>query len=550
MNEINENQLLKRVFSIAASTQQPKAILQSMCEELGHALDVPVVAFSLLNAKRTHLTVFTEYCIEGHPPALNDVIPIAGSPSAQFVIEKCLPLVVDDVQNDTRLLAKSDRIRQRGIASFLIAPVSMQGLAIGTLSLDTITRRRFSDDVVTLIQSVANVAGQTLENAHLHDTLQQEKAVRKQLASELQHQRDFALVLMDAMGEGLTMINAQGKFEYVNPAFAMMLGYVAQELVGKTPLEITLPEDHDNITQNQSRALTGVSTIYEARLAKANGETVYTMVTAVPRWKGSEVVGTIEVFTDISARQQAEEALADAREQALDASRLKTEFMTTMSHELRTPMTAIIGMSELLLDTSLDDEQREYATVTRDASRALLTIIDDILDYSQIEAGELELAQVSFQLSKVIDWTKELFLPKVREKHLTLTTDLDPQIPSIMQGDPARLRQALLNLVSNAVKFTERGGVSIRATLENKTDDHVMVRFTVSDTGVGLTKTGRLRLYQPLTQGDGSLTRRYGGTGMGVALSRKIVDLMGGDMGVETKEGSGSKFWFTARFET
>lgn len=346
------------------------------------------------------------------------------------------------------------------------------------------------------------------------------------------------------------MINAQGKFEYVNPAFAMMLGYVAQELVGKTPLEITLPEDHDNITQNQSRALTGVSTIYEARLAKANGETVYTMVTAVPRWKGSEVVGTIEVFTDISARQQAEEALADAREQALDASRLKTEFMTTMSHELRTPMTAIIGMSELLLDTSLDDEQREYATVTRDASRALLTIIDDILDYSQIEAGELELAQVSFQLSKVIDWTKELFLPKVREKHLTLTTDLDPQIPSIMQGDPARLRQALLNLVSNAVKFTERGGVSIRATLENKTDDHVMVRFTVSDTGVGLTKTGRLRLYQPLTQGDGSLTRRYGGTGMGVALSRKIVDLMGGDMGVETKEGSGSKFWFTARFET
>lgn len=546
---VNENQLLNRVFSIAATTQKPKAIPQLMCEELGRALNVPVVAFSLLNDNRTHLTVFAEYCIEGQPPALGDTILVAESPSTQYVLENHLPLVVEDVQNDTRLAATGDRLRKRGIASLLIVPVIMQGLVIGTMSLDSIERRHFSDDVVALVQSVANAAGLALENAHLHDTLQQEKAVRMQLESELQNQRDFALVLMDVMGEGLTMTNIQGKFEYVNPAFGMMLGYVSQELVGKTTLDVSLPDDHEDISKNQSRALAGVSTIYEAHMAKADGETIYTMVTAVPRWKGSEVVGIIELFTDLSTRQKAEEALTDAREQALDASRLKTEFMTTMSHELRTPMTAIIGMGELLLDTPLNDEQREYARVTHDASRALLTIIDDILDYSKIEAGELELAQVSFQLSRVVDWTKEIFLPKAREKNLSLTTYLDPQIPPRLQGDPARLRQALLNLVSNAVKFTDRGGVTVRATLEKKTDDHVMVRFSVSDTGIGLTKTNRLRLYQPLTQGDGSLTRKYGGTGMGVALSRKLVDLMGGDMGVETKEGSGSKFWFTARFE-
>lgn len=330
-----------------------------------------------------------------------------------------------------------------------------------------------------------------------------------------------------------------------------IFGWRAEEVLGrKIGEEVPLihPDDAGPTGDVVSSLLTGRErrVIFENRNRTKDGSVIHC------EWYNSalldeagELVSVMSLALDTTGRKRAEEELRRAARAAEEASRAKSEFLANMSHEIRTPMNGIIGMTELLMQTELSKEQREYAGTIRASGEALLAVLNDILDFSKIEAGRLHLESLDFDLRSMVEDVTQLFAARAHDKRLELAGFVEPELPSRVRGDPFRIRQVLSNLVGNAIKFTEEGEVFLRAGLSERDGDAPVVRFEVRDTGIGISPEARSRLFESFSQADASTTRRYGGTGLGLAISRRLVEMMGGEIGVESEVGRGSTFWFT-----
>jgi signal transduction histidine kinase len=278
---------------------------------------------------------------------------------------------------------------------------------------------------------------------------------------------------------------------------------------------------------------------------RKSGEVVPVLFSVVPRVPGDRHSGHIGVFTDLTAIKATEQALRDARDKAQAASRLKSQFLATLSHEIRTPLNAIMGMTELVMDTQLSPDQRDMLGIAHESSESLMRTINDMLDFSRIEAGKFALNEAPFDLGELIAHTCAMFHKRGQERGLLMQCEVAPDVPRNLMGDAVRIRQVLVNLLGNAFKFTEAGSVGLRVSRETTATGAEQLRFEVSDTGIGMTPEVLANLFQPFQQGDASSTRIYGGTGLGLSISKALVEMMGGRIEAFGEPGAGSKFRFS-----
>jgi two-component system sensor histidine kinase/response regulator len=337
---------------------------------------------------------------------------------------------------------------------------------------------------------------------------------------------------------------------FVNKRFADIYGYDSPEEAQQVPIQKFLhPDDFEKVieqgTKRRAGEIKGES--YEHRGLRKDGSTVYVEVSVATTIYNGEPATLINT-RDIGERKKAEQDLHRALEAADAANRAKSEFLANMSHEIRTPLNGVLGVLNLLLDTETNKEQLDLIETGKRSADSLLTVINDVLDFSKIEAGALDLEVLDFNLRSAIAEVVELPAMHAHEKQLEFAYTIHPDVPALLQGDPGRLRQILLNLSSNAIKFTQEGEVVVNVFLEEETDTDVKVLFKVRDTGIGIPDDKLDTIFESFKQTDSSTTRVYGGTGLGLSISKRLAELMGGEIGVESEIGKGTTFWFTARF--
>jgi two-component system, sensor histidine kinase and response regulator len=352
--------------------------------------------------------------------------------------------------------------------------------------------------------------------------------------------------LIDNAWDLIVVTEANFEVAFVTPSLERVLGYEPVSIERTLLTDLVHPDDLEPLRHHLSRLGDGATAVaaFEARLRHQSGVWRTIAWTVTNQLSDPSVLGYVLNGSDVTEERQATEDLASARDGALAASKAKSDFLSTMSHEIRTPMNGVIGLTGLLLETSLDTEQLELARGVKISAENLLVIVDDILDFSKIEAGQLDIEDAELDLPKVAENVGRILAGTAHGKGVELLIDVEPDVPQELIGDPVRIQQVLLNLGSNAVKFTSEGEVLIRITLVRGSSQRCVLRFDVTDTGIGIAEADQQRLFRPFAQADSSTTRRFGGTGLGLAISRQLVELMGGKLGLVSAPGNGSTFFF------
>ena len=429
-------------------------------------------------------------------------------------------------------------------------------LALFIVLISIVVSRRGSRPLQELARLAGTVAAGDLDvrlEPHSRDEIGSLAVSFNRMVEDLKAQRaqlvakEYVDSIISHMADGLMVVNAEGVLQRANRALLNLTGATEAELIGRRAgfLFAEGEETFRTLVLGPALRYDAVHEV-ELQLVRTGGEAVAVTVSAGALPGRTNVRDVVCIATDITHRKFTERALVQAREKAEAGARAKAQFLATMSHEIRTPLNGVIGMTDLLSGSALTDDQRDWVETARRCGEALLALLNDILDVSKMDAGKLQLERIDFDPRACLEMVADILAMRAREKGLELTLSIDAALPSRVNGDPARLRQVLLNLGSNAVKFTARGHVLIRA--EPAPDGRI--RFSVTDTGPGISAEVQGRLFQPFSQADSSTTRKYGGTGLGLAISRQLVELMNGEIGVKTEDLHGSTFWFTAELPT
>ncbi|MBZ5695902.1 MAG: response regulator [Acidobacteriia bacterium] len=412
----------------------------------------------------------------------------------------------------------------------------------------TVTKRRRSDGTFVDVEafSVPLMTDGRSTGALL---LYQDITHRKQAERELEQRTSFLNSLIENAPLGIVAVGPDHAVRMCNPAFERLFGYRQAEILGQPLYDLLAPgELRPEVDSNMQRLWRGQTTHIVTKRRRNDGSLVDVEAFSVPLMEEGLQTGALLLYQDITERKLSEEALLRAKDAAEAASRAKSEFLANMSHEIRTPMNGILGMTELVLDTELDGEQRNYLNLAKVSADSLLSLINDVLDYSKIEAGKLEIDAIDFNLGDSLGDTMKTLSLRAHQKGLELAFEIEPSVPDAVVGDPGRLRQIIVNLVGNGIKFTEQGEVVVYVKTVSRTQDQVKLQFTVADTGIGIPMEKQTSIFEAFNQADGSMTRKYGGTGLGLTISSRLVALMGGRIWVESEPGKGSRFHFTACF--
>jgi PAS domain S-box-containing protein len=379
--------------------------------------------------------------------------------------------------------------------------------------------------------------------------LRQEIANRLQAQSENTLQQHQFEKLFQNAPVGIVMLDRDDRIVAVNKAFEAIFQYKPDELLLRCINDVIVPHIYAEEASAISKlTFAGEASRQEAIRQKKDGSLVPVEVYGIPIQNGQCLEGMYAMYVDISIRTKAEEELKRAKNAAEAASQAKSAFMATMSHEIRTPMNGIMGMTDLVLDTDLTRDQRENLELAKLSADSLLVLINDILDFSKIEAGKLEFEEIDFDLRESLGETMRTLAVRTHQKGLELVYDVQEEVPDGIIGDPGRLRQVVVNLASNAIKFTQVGEIVVHVRAESLTEEYVRLHFAVSDTGIGIPPDKQESIFDAFTQADNSTTRKYGGTGLGLTSCSRLVARMGGRIWVESKLGHGSTFHFTAQF--
>ncbi|MFZ1396669.1 MAG: PAS domain S-box protein, partial [Candidatus Promineifilaceae bacterium] len=520
--QLQEEELLRQIVSINPSADQLKAALDLICTKLAEFYAVPVVSVVQVDKEAMLIDILGYYQnpeTEASLTSLANILPI------EQLVQQSTTTFIANVQQSAKLASVRELLQAFDNYATLMIPFQSSDAVNGLVMLDTNHPVVFQEDDIQFIDQVALHLGQIIQ--------------RVQAEQALQKQRDFARQIMLNMGQGLFLLESDGQISFCNPAFAELLGYEQGALIGRFIKQFGQFEPHKRVQ--------------EVDLTREDGSLIRVLVTAVPQQQFANT-GIICVVTDLSAQKKIENTLAQARDQALKATRLKSEFLANMSHEIRTPLNAVIGMTSLVLDTPLTAEQQDYIETIRSSSEVLLTLINDILDFSKIEAGKMELEQRPFYLRNCVEEAIGIVSNKASEKGLALSYAIKSEVQNHIVGDIGRLRQVLVNLLSNAIKFTDKGGVILTVGpgpqwAKDGLAGGLTLQFSVKDTGIGISSEQLERLFKSFSQVDASATRKHGGTGLGLAISKQLVEMMGGHIWLESDFGYGSTFHFTIATE-